>query len=79
MSKSEKKNSQSVVVDLAEKHHVSFTYFQGKLYFHIRHNYNSKFVSLGYPDLKSLVEQFEDIKDHIKKTEGKNQIRGSSS
>lgn len=55
------------VVDLADKHHVSLTYFQGKPYFHIRNNYNNKSVSLGYSDLKSLVDQFDDMKDRMKR------------
>lgn len=71
MGRLQKKDSQSVTIDLAEKHHVSLTYFQGKPYFHIRHNYNGKHVSLGYADLKSLVKQFDDIKDHVRKLKKK--------
>ncbi len=60
-------NNNAPRIDLAEKHHVTLTVFQGKPYFHIRNNYNNKSVSLGYPDMKSLVEQFEDMRERMKK------------
>ena len=58
MSSTSKSHPKGVYIDLAEKHHVSLTYFKGKPYFHIRHNSAGKHISLTYADMKSLVDQF---------------------
>lgn len=60
------KKQQKVVIELAEKHHVTLNFFQKKPYFHIKNIYSGKTVSLGFADMKSLVEQFDDMKVRLK-------------
>jgi glutamine amidotransferase-like uncharacterized protein len=60
------KMQQQTRIELADKHYVSLTYFNGKCYFHIRHNFNNKSVSLTYADMKSLVDQFPVMRKRMK-------------
>lgn len=60
------KIQQQTRIELADKHYVSLTYFNGKCYFHIRHNFNNKSVSLTYADMKSLVDQFPVMRKRMK-------------
>lgn len=53
-------------IELADKHNVSLTFFNNKCYFHIRHSFNHKSVSLTYADMKSLVQQFPEMKKRMK-------------
>ena len=62
---------QSFIVDLAEKFHVSVTIFKSKPYFHIRHNENSKNVSLNLKDMTALVQKFPLMKRKLKRLQMK--------
>ncbi len=61
------KKNQSVIVDLADKHHVALTRFKGMSYFHIRHNTKGKCVSLNMADMQTLVDNFPMMKKKLKK------------
>ena len=60
------KTQQQTRIELADKHYVTLTYFNGKCYFHIRHNFNNKSVSLTYADIKSLIDQFPVMRKRMK-------------
>ena len=63
MAPQKKKNTK--YVRLARKHHVAVNVFKGEVYFHVRHNDRSNYVSLTYDDLKSLVRQFPTLKKRM--------------
>ena len=63
MAPQKKKNTK--FVRLARKHHVAVNVFKGEVYFHVRHNDRSNYVSLTYDDLKSLVRQFPTLKKRM--------------
>ena len=69
---------QSFIVDLAEKFHVSVTIFKSKPYFHIRHNENSKNVSLNFKDMTALVQKFPLMKRKLKRLQMKAAAKASS-
>jgi len=56
-----------VCFNLAEKHNVSLTLFNGIPYFHIRNNITGKNVSLSLLDMKSLVDNYPAMKEKLKK------------
>lgn len=60
-------SKKQAVIDLPERHRVTVNLYNGSPYFHIKNIYNGKTVSLGYNDMKSMIQQFPDMIERLKK------------